>query len=82
MTDHDIQKELPARLRYTSRFDDPNLPGDMETLVTLTEGPMGTVLEIEQTGIPDVIPADACHLGWQESLTLLTLLVEPDIPTE
>ena len=68
-----------ARLRYTSRFDDPNLPGEMTTTVTLTPTPFGTEVEAVQEGIPAVIPVHACHLGWQESLALLTLLVEPEI---
>lgn len=68
------------RLRYTDRFDDPNLPGEMVTTITFKPVFCGTELNIVQEGIPDVIPAEACCLGWQESLTLLTLLVEPTIP--
>lgn len=68
------------RLRYTDRFDDPNLPGEMITTVTLKEGPLGTELNVVQEGIPDAIPAQACYLGWQESLTLLAKLVEAEIP--
>jgi len=68
------------RVRYTSRFDDPNLPGEMQVTVTLTPVSVGTELDIVQEGIPDVIPAEACCLGWQESLTLLAKLVEAEIP--
>jgi uncharacterized protein YndB with AHSA1/START domain len=68
------------RLRYTDRFDDANLPGEMQVTVTLTKVFCGTELNIVQEGIPDVIPAAACCLGWQESLTLLAKLVEADIP--
>jgi uncharacterized protein YndB with AHSA1/START domain len=68
------------RLRYTSTFDDPNLPGEMTTTVTLTRGMMGTEMNVVQEGIPAVIPADACYLGWQESLRQLARLVEPEIP--
>jgi uncharacterized protein YndB with AHSA1/START domain len=68
------------RIRHTDRFDDPNLPGEMQVTVTLTKVSVGTDVSIVQDGVPDVIPPDACHLGWQESLTLLTQLVEPEIP--
>ncbi|GAB3774255.1 SRPBCC family protein [Ramlibacter monticola] len=68
------------RLRYTSAFDDPNLPGEMVTTVTLREVSCGTELEAVQEGIPAVIPAEACYLGWQESLLQLARLVEPEIP--
>ena len=68
------------RIRYTDRFDDPNLPGDMNVTITLKAVGMGTELNITQENVPDVIPADACYLGWQESLTLLAKLVEPEIP--
>jgi uncharacterized protein YndB with AHSA1/START domain len=67
-------------LRWTDRFDDPNLPGEMKVTVRLKKVSMGTEIDIVQEGIPDVIPADACVVGWQESLTLLTQLVEPQIP--
>lgn len=67
-------------LRYTSVFDDANLPGEMTTTVTLTPVFCGTELHAVQEGIPAVIPAAACHMGWQESLSLLALLVEPEIP--
>jgi uncharacterized protein YndB with AHSA1/START domain len=68
------------RLRYTDRFDDPNLPGVMQVTVTLKAVFCGTDLGIVQEGVPDVIPAEACYLGWQESLTLLAKLVEAEIP--
>lgn len=68
------------RLRYTDKFDDPNLPGEIQVTVTLTEVFCGTELNVVQEGVPDVIPAAACHLGWQESLTLLAKLVEVEIP--
>jgi len=68
------------RIRYTDRFDDPNLPGEMQTTITLKKVSCGTELSIVQDGLPDVIPPDACCLGWQESLTLLAQLVEPEIP--
>jgi uncharacterized protein YndB with AHSA1/START domain len=67
------------RIRYTGRFDDPNLPGTMQTTVSLRPVIVGTELNVIQEGIPEVIPAEACYLGWQESLTLLTLLVEAEI---
>lgn len=68
------------RLRYTDRFDDPGLPGEMQTTITLAPVSCGTELHVAQEGIPDVIPVEQCYLGWQESLALLTLLVEADIP--
>lgn len=68
------------RIRSTDSFDDPGLPGSMELLVELQESAVGTVVQISQNGIPDEIPIEACHLGWQESLQLLTLLVEAEIP--
>jgi len=69
------------RLRYTGKFDDPNLPGTMQTTVTLrAAAPFGVVIEIVQEGIPEMIPAEACYLGWQDSLALLAQLVEPEIP--
>jgi uncharacterized protein YndB with AHSA1/START domain len=67
------------RLRYTDRFDDPNLPGEMQVTVTLKKVSVGVDLHVEQAGVPDVIPAEACYLGWQESLKNLARLVEPDI---
>ena len=69
-----------SRLRYTARFDDPNLPGEMETAVTLTPVSCGTELAVVQSGIPAVIPVEQCYLGWQESLRHLAKLVEPEIP--
>ncbi len=69
-----------ARIRYTDRFDDPNLPGTIEVTVDLTPVSCGTALDIVQAGIPDAIPLEACHLGWQESLAQLAALVEPEIP--
>jgi uncharacterized protein YndB with AHSA1/START domain len=68
------------RLRYTAQFDDPNLPGEMTTTIELRDVGCGTAIDIVQEGIPAVIPADSCYLGWQETLSLLTLLVEPEIP--
>lgn len=68
------------RIRYTDKFDDPNLPGEMQTTVTLKKVSVGTELNIVQEGVPEVIPADACYLGWQDSLDLLAKLVEPEIP--
>src|SRR3954447_4507782 len=68
------------RLRYTDRFDDPNLPGEIVVTVTLREVFCGTELKVVQEGVPSVIPAEACYLGWQESLILLAKLVEAEIP--
>lgn len=68
------------RIRYTDVFDDPNLSGEMRTTVTLKKVFCGTELDIVQEGLPDVIPPEACCLGWQESLTLLAKLVEAEIP--
>ncbi len=68
------------RLRYTDKFDDPNLPGEMQVTVTLKKVTCGTDVNIVQEGVPAVIPAEMCYLGWQESLTQLAQLVEPDIP--
>jgi uncharacterized protein YndB with AHSA1/START domain len=68
------------RIRHTDKFDDPNLPGTMQVTIELKKVVVGTELRITQEGVPDVIPAEACYLGWQESLTLLTQLVEPEIP--
>lgn len=67
------------RLRYTATFDDPNLPGQMQTTVTLRAVFCGVEIKVVQEGIPEVIPAEACYLGWQESLVLLAQLVEPEI---
>jgi len=68
------------RLRYTDVFDDPNLPGEMRVTVDLKKVSVGTEVSIVQEGIPDVIPVEACYLGWQESLVLLGKLVEAEIP--
>lgn len=68
------------RLRYSDKFDDPNLPGQLQVTVTLKQVSVGTELNIVQEGVPDVIPAEACYLGWQESLILLAKLVEAEIP--
>lgn len=71
---------VPAqRLRYTDTFDDPSLPGEILVTVRLTKVSVGTELDIEQSGLPDVIPVEACYLGWQDSLRNLAKLVEPDI---
>ena len=70
------------RIRYSDRFDDPNLPGEMLTTITLKSVSVGTELNIVQEGVPAAIPAEACYLGWQESLMLLAKLVEPEIPDE
>ena len=67
------------RLRYTDKFDDPNLAGEMRETVTLKKVSVGTELNIVQEGVPDVIPPEACYLGWQESLRNLARLVEPEI---
>ena len=67
------------RLRYTDKFDDSNLPGEMQVTVTIKSVSVGIELAIEQEGIPDAIPAEACYLGWQESLRNLARLVEPEI---
>ena len=68
------------RIRHTDKFDDPNLPGEMQTTITLKQAFCGTELNVVQEGVPAAIPAEACHLGWQESLTLLAKLVEAEIP--
>jgi len=70
------------RLRYTDKFDDANLPGEMQTTITLKKVSCGTEVTIVQEGIPAAIPAEACYLGWQESLVLLAKLVEPEIPDD
>jgi uncharacterized protein YndB with AHSA1/START domain len=69
-----------AKLRYTDVFEDPNLPGEMQTTVSLAPVSCGTEVSIVQEGIPDVIPPESCYLGWQESLGLLAKLVEAEIP--
>jgi uncharacterized protein YndB with AHSA1/START domain len=68
------------RIHYTDRFDDPNLPGEMRTTVTMKQVSCGTELEIVQEGVPEAIPLEMCYLGWQESLAQLATLVEPEIP--
>jgi uncharacterized protein YndB with AHSA1/START domain len=68
------------RIRYTDKFDDPNLPGAMQVTIDLKQVSCGTEVNITQEGVPDIIPAEACYLGWQESLALLAKLVEAEIP--
>ena len=75
-----VEMEEGKRLRYTDRFENPGLPGDMEVTIDFREGIAGTEVNIVQSGIPAAIPPDFCVLGWQESLQLLALLVEPEIP--
>ena len=70
------------RLRYTDKFDDANLPGEMQTTITLKRVSCGTEVTIVQEGIPAAIPVEACYLGWQESLVLLAKVVEPEIPDD
>ena len=67
------------RIRYTDKFDDPNLPGEMQVTVVLTKVSCGTEINIVQAGVPEVIPVEMCYLGWQESLENLAKLVEPEI---
>lgn len=69
-------------IRHTDRFDDPNLPGEMQTTITLKQVVVGTEVNIVQEGVPAVIPPEACYIGWQESLTLLAQLVQPEIPDQ
>lgn len=68
------------KIRYTDSFDDPHLPGEMQTTVSLTKVSCGTELNVEQVGLPEAIPVEMCYLGWQESLAQLAMLVEPEIP--
>lgn len=68
------------RIRYTDKFEDPNMPGEMQVAITLRKVACGTELEIVQAGLPEAIPVEFCYLGWQESLSLLAHLVEPEIP--
>jgi uncharacterized protein YndB with AHSA1/START domain len=75
-----VKLEPNELIRYTDKFDDPNLPGDMQTTITLKKVVVGTEVSIVQEGVPAVIPAEACYLGWQESLVLLGKLVEAEIP--
>lgn len=67
------------RLKYTDKFDDPNLPGEMVVTITLKAVSVGTDINIVQEGVPDIIPVEACYLGWQQSLEFLAKIVEPDI---
>ena len=77
----EYQELVPAqRIRYTDKFDDPNLPGTMQVTVELAAVSCGTDLRITQAGIPAMIPLEMCYLGWQESMAQLALLVEPEIP--
>ena len=77
----EYQELIPGeRLRYSDKFDDPNLPGAMQVTITFKKVFCGTEINITQEGIPDAIPAEGCYLGWQESLTLLKALVEAQIP--
>src|SRR5215831_1292816 len=75
-----VELKPHERIRYTDKFDDPNLPGEMQTTITLKKVSCGTDVNIRQEGVPSVIPAEACYLGWQESLALLANLVEAEIP--
>jgi uncharacterized protein YndB with AHSA1/START domain len=77
-----LELKPPARIRYSNRFDDPDLPGEMQTTIVLKPVFCGTDLSITQEGIPAQIPAEACYLGWQESLVLLAKLVEAEIPDQ
>jgi uncharacterized protein YndB with AHSA1/START domain len=70
------------KLRYNDQFDDPKMPGKMEVVVTMKKVLCGTEVDIVQSGIPEMIPVEFCYLGWQESLTLLALLIEPEIPDQ
>jgi uncharacterized protein YndB with AHSA1/START domain len=76
-----VELKPHERIRYTDRFDNPNMPGEMTVTVTLRKVACGTELSIVQEGIPAMIPVEFCYLGWQESLSLLALLVEPEIPS-
>jgi uncharacterized protein YndB with AHSA1/START domain len=75
-----VELKPGERIRYTDKFEDPNLPGEMMTTVTFRKVSVGTELNVVQEGVPDVIPAEACYLGWQESLMQLANLVDPEIP--
>jgi uncharacterized protein YndB with AHSA1/START domain len=77
-----VELKPHERIRYTDKFDDANLPGEMQTTIVLRQVFCGTELNITQEGIPAMIPAEACYLGWQESLTLLAKLVEAEIPDQ
>lgn len=79
----DYEELVPFEMiRYTDRFDDPNLPGEMQTTVILHEVSCGTELEVVQEGIPEAIPVELCYLGWQESLAQLARLVEANVPEQ
>ena len=79
----DFVEMIPnERLVYTDKFDDPNMPGEMRTTVTIKEVSVGVELNVVQEGIPDMIPVEMCYLGWQESLALLKLLVEAESPSQ
>jgi uncharacterized protein YndB with AHSA1/START domain len=75
-----LELQPGARLVYTDKFDDANLPGEMKTTITITKVSVGTDLKVVQEGIPDMIPVEACYLGWQQSLDQLAMLVNPEIP--
>jgi len=77
-----LELKPDERIRHTDKFDDPNLPGEMQVTIRLKQVSCGTELNITQEGVPAVIPAEACYLGWQESLTLLAKLVEAEIPDQ
>ncbi len=70
------------RIVHTDKFDDPNLPGEMQTTISLQQVSVGTELNVVQEGVPEAIPPEACYLGWQESLTLLAQLVEAEVPEQ
>lgn len=75
-----VEMDPPRLIRYTDKFDDPHLPGEMSVTVTIRKVICGSEVTIEQVGVPEVIPAEMCYLGWQESLNQLANLVEPEIP--
>jgi uncharacterized protein YndB with AHSA1/START domain len=75
-----VELKPNERIRYTDKFDDPNMPGEMQVTVTVTKVMCGTDLQVVQEGVPEMIPAEMCYLGWQESLVLLAKLVEAEIP--
>lgn len=77
-----LEVKQNEKLRFIDKFDDPNLPGEMTNTITFRKVSVGTELNITQEGIPDVIPVEACYLGWQQCLELLVQLVEPNIPDE
>lgn len=77
-----LELQPNERIRYTDKFDDPNMPGEIQTTITLKQVSMGTELNVVQEGVPAAIPAEACYLGWQESLILLAKLVEAEIPDQ